>query len=336
MKILDLKYDAFGLDISDSFIKIIKLKKKRGFLQPVSYNEKKVEPGVIKNGIVQDENAFIKTVKDALSDIKGEKIKTKYVIASLPEEKSFLQVIQMPIMKEEELKAAIVFEVENYIPLPVDQVYLDFQIINPVAGHLDHLDVFIIAVEKTIIDPYVSCLKKSGLVPLALEVETQSIARALVKDETSLAPLVLIDFGEDSADFIVFSGRSIRFTSSIPVSSRQITGAISAELNEPILEELVINIKKYSDFYSEHHSHEHLLENKSIEKIILSGGGANLKGLDSFLFQKLNISVELGNPWINFSPKLKKFALPEVQKKSLSFAAAIGLALRSENNKISD
>ena len=306
MKFLDLKYDAFGLDISDSSVKIIKLKKKRGFLQPVSYNEKKVEPGIIKSGAIQNEDAFIKTVKDALSGIKGEKIRTKYVIASLPEEKSFSQVIQMPIMKEDELKAAVVFEIENYIPLPVDQVYLDFQIIDPVAGHLDHLDVFIIAVEKNIIDPYVSCFKKAGLIPLAFEVETQSIARALIKSETSLAPLVLIDFREDSAAFIVFSDRSIRFTSSIPVSSRQIAEAILTKVAEPVLEELVINIKKYLDFYSEHHSHEHLLENKGIEKIILSGECVNLKGIDSFLLQKLNIPAEFGNPWINFSPKLKK------------------------------
>jgi len=336
MKFLDLKYDAFGLDISDSSAKIIKLKKKYGSLQPVSYNENKIEPGIVKNGIIQDENAFLKNIKDALSGIKGEKIRTKYVIASLPEEKSFSQVIQMPVMKAQELKAAIIFEVENYIPLPVDQVYLDFQIINPIAGHLDHLDVFIIAVEKTIIDPYISCLKKSGLIPLAIEAETQSIVRALVKSETTLAPLILIDFGEDITDFIVFSGHSIRFTSSIPVSSSQITGAISVELNGPVLEELVINIKKYADFYSGHRFHEHLLENKSIEKIILSGAGSSLKGIDSFLSQKLNIPVELGDPWINFSPKLKKFALPEVQKKSLSFAVAIGLALRGENNKIFD
>lgn len=331
MRILDLKYDAFGLDVGDSFVKIVKLKKKSGFLQPVSCIERKIEPNIIRSGIIQDEVGFINAIKDALSNIRGEKIKTKYVIASLPEEKSFLQVIQMPIMKEEELKAAIVFEIENYIPLPVDQVYLDFQIINPIAGRLDHLDVFIIAVEKTIIDPYVSCLKKAGLVPLALEVETQSIARALVKSETSLAPLILIDFGEDITNFIVFSGHSIRFTSSIPVSFRQIIGEISNELNEPILEELVINIKKYTDFYSEHRSHEHLLENKNIEKIILSGNGANLKGIDSFLSQKLNMPVELGNPWINFSPKLKKIDLQDIQNKPLSFTAAIGLALSGDN-----
>lgn len=360
---LTLKPEAFGLDINDSSLKIIKLKKKHGFLQPVSYNEKKIEPGIIKNGIIQDEDVFVKTIKEALSAVMGEKLKTKYVIASLPEEKSFSQVIQMPKMKKEELKSAVLFEAENYIPLPIDKVYLDFQVIDPVVDHLDHLDVFIIAVEKTIIDSYILCLEKAGLVPLAFEVETQAIARTLIKNETSSAPLVLIDFGGDNTDFIVFSGHSIRFTSSIPISSKQMTEAISEKLNidlkeaeemkikygldgqkkdgrldaasnamTPVLEELITQIKSYLDFYSEHDSHEHFSQKMGIEKIILSGGGVNLKGIEDFFSQKLNIPVELGNPWINFSEKLRKFELPEVQKKSLSFITSLGLALRGENN----
>ena len=191
---LTLKTETFGLDINDSSLKIIKLRRKRGFLQPVSYNEKKVKSGIIKDGIIQDEDGFVKIIKDAVATVKGEKLKTKYVIASLPEEKSFSQVIQMPKMKKGELKSAVLFEAENYIPLPIDRVYLDFQVIDPIVDHLDHLDVLIIAVEKTIVDSYISCLKQSGLVPIALEVETQAIARTLIKNETSSAPLALIDF----------------------------------------------------------------------------------------------------------------------------------------------
>ena len=363
MNFSTLKTEAFGLDINDSSFKIIKLRKKRGFLQPVSCNEKKIPEGIIKSGIIQNEDAFIKIIKNALATVRGEKIKTKYVIASLPEEKSFSQVIQMPKMKEAELKSAVPFEAENYIPLPIDQVYLDFQIISPAVDRVDHLDILIIAAEKTIVDSYVSCLKKAGLIPLALEVETQSIVRALVKEETSSVPLVLIDFGEDSTDFIVFSGSSIRFTSSIPISSRQITEAISKNLKVsfkqaetmkmkydvmmpatnsraetvskavvPILEDLVCNVKKYFDFYSEHDSHDHLSEQKGIGKIILSGGGANLKGIDGFFSKELNIPVEIGNPWTNFSKKLKKVELVEIQKKPSSFVTALGLALRGSKN----
>lgn len=364
-KFLNLKPETFGLDINDSSFKVIKIRKKRGFLQPVSYNEKKLASGIIKDGIIKDENAFVKNIKDMLAGVEGEKLRTKYVVASLPEEKTFSQVIQMPKMEKEELKSAVAFEAENYIPLPAGQMYLDFQVIDPIVDHLDHLDVLIVAIEKTIVDSYVSCLKKAGLIPLAFEAETQAISRALVKGEKSLVPLVLIDFGADSTDLIVFAGRSVRFTCSIPVSSQQITEAISEELGiglkeaekvklkygfrkeksdsksvavskitGSVLDKLVVEIKKYLDFYLDHDFHQHLPQKTAIEKVILSGGGADLKGIDEFLKLKLKIPVEFGNPWINFPSGLKKFALLEVQKKSLSFVTALGLALREPDPEI--
>ena len=210
LKFLNLEPETFGLDINDTSLKIIKLKKRRGSLVPVSFNEKEIPNNIIKDGIIQNEDALVKNIKEALAGVKGEKLRTKYVVVSLPEEKSFSQVIQMPKMEEKDLKSAVPFEAENYIPLPAEQMYLDFKNIDPIVDHLDHLDVLIVAAEKTLVDSYVSVLKKSGLIPVVFEVETQAIARALIKDETSLSPVVLVDFGGDNTDFIVFSGHSIR------------------------------------------------------------------------------------------------------------------------------
>jgi type IV pilus assembly protein PilM len=107
----------------------------------------------------------------------------------LPEEKAFLQVIQLPKLEEKDLKAAVQFEAENYIPLPVEEVYLDYQVVPPVYNHLDHLDVLIAALPKRIIDPYLDSLKGAGLVPKVLEIESQAIVRALIKNEVSYSPV---------------------------------------------------------------------------------------------------------------------------------------------------
>lgn len=360
---LNLEPETFGLDINDTSLKIIKLKKKRGFLMPVSFAEKDVVLGVTENGIIKDEEAFVKGLKSVLADVKGEKLKTKYVVASLPEEKSFSQVIKMPKMSDEELKTAVPFEAENYIPLPAEQMYLDFKKMEPIVDHLDHLDVFIVAVEKSLVDSYVKTLKEAGLIPFAFEVETQAIARALIKNNTSLAPVALVDFGRDTTDFIVFSGHSVKFTSSIPVSSRQLSEKISKDLGVkmqeaeglkirhgigggesshkanavlksilPELDNLSKEIKKYLDFYASHDFHDHLSKDGSakysVQKIILSGGGSRLKGLDAYLNKKFNMPVEFGNPWINFAkvPELKQ--LDELRENPLSFTTALGLALR--------
>jgi type IV pilus assembly protein PilM len=287
LEFLTLKPKAFGLDISDLSLKITQLKKSRNFFDLASFSEVEIKPGTIKGGEIKDEKALIQILKKALASAKGEKLKTKYVVASLPEEKAFLQVIQMPKMKEEELKSAVVYEAENYIPLPIEEVYLDSQIVPPAHNHLDHFDVLITALPKKTVDPYLSSLKKAGLKPVAFEIESQAIAGALIKNEVTTSPLLLIDLGATRTGFIVFSGHSLRFTSSIPVSSQDFTEIISKTLGVslaeaeklkikhglqsrikkgreifealiPALTDLTEQIKKYLIYYQTHTSHEHL------------------------------------------------------------------------------
>lgn len=363
MDILSLKPEAFGLDISDISLKIASLKKRGKFLALNSFCELEIPPGIIKEGEIRDENALAKIIKEALSKIKGKKIKTKYVIASLPEEKAFLQVIQLPKMPQEDLKSAVVYEAENYIPLPIEEVYLDSQIVPPIVDHLDHLDVLIAALPKKTIDPYISVLKAVGLKPVALEIESLSISRALVKNEVSPSPVFLIDFGACRTSFIIFSGYSLKFTNSIPISSRNLTETIALTLRldfkkaeelkikygikkegkneeankifevlKPALNDLVKEIKKCLDYYQAHSSHEHLPPNgKGVGKILLSGGGANLKGLTEFLSSELKIPVALANPWVNILPSPLK-EVPQLSfEESLRYTTALGLALRGIN-----
>jgi len=374
LEFLTLKPEAFGLDISDLSLKIVKLKKKRGIFGLASFGETEIPSGIIEEGEIKDKKSLAEIIKVSLKKVKGEKLKTNYVICSLPEEKAFLQVVPLPIMKEEELKKAIYFEAENYIPLPEAEVYLDFQIVKPLYNHLDHLDVLIAALPKKIIDSYISCLKKARLIPGILEIESLAITRSLVKNEVSPFPILLIDFGATRTSFIIFSGYSSRFTSSIPVSSQKFTEAISKDLGVDLVEaeklkikfglsekyrlkvenqtkkevergrifealvppltDLVEQIKIHLSYYHTHAHHEHLPPNgREVEKIILCGGGANLKGLTDFLSPELKIPVELGNPWINILPEPLK-ELPELSyEKSLSYTTALGLALRGIKEK---
>jgi len=240
MEFLSLKPEAFGLDISDLSLKIIKLKKgplrRRGVLSLSSFGEAAIPAGIIEGGEIQDTEELAKIIKRAVNTVKGEKIKTKEVITSLPEEKAFLQVIQLPKMTEEELEKAVRFEAENYIPLPIEEAYLNFQIVQPLYNHLDHLDVLIAALPKKTIDPYVVSIKKAGLLPVVFEIESQAISRALVKNEVSPSPILLIDLGATRTSFIIFSGYSLRFTSSILVSSQKFTTAIAEAMNINFLE----------------------------------------------------------------------------------------------------
>jgi len=375
LKALTLKSESFGLDISDLSLKIVKLKKRGQFFELDSFLEEKIEPGIIKGGEIKDEKKLAEIIRESIKKVKGEKLKTNYVVASLPEEKAFLQVIQMPKIPEEDLKSAVIYEAENYIPTPLEEVYLDYQIIPPVYDHLDHLDILIAALPKKTVDPYLSALKLAGLRPKVLEIESLAIARALIKNGITTQPILLIDLGATRTSFIIFSGHSLRFTSSIPVSSSNFTEIISKNLGVslaeaerlkikhgleekikikigdektnlkkergeifealvPALIDLVQQIKKYLDYYQTHASHEHLPpDGKGVSKILLCGGGANLKGLPELLSLKLKIPVEIGNPWINILSEGKKEVAELSFEESLKYTTALGLALRGIKEK---
>ena len=367
IELLNLKKESFGLDISDLSLKIVKLKKNGGNLKLESFGYAKIDSGIIKEGEIKDSKRLAETIKYALKGVFGKKINTKYVIAALPEEKAFLQVIKMPKLSEKDLRSAILYEAENYIPLPINDVYLDFKIIPPFKNReSESQEVLLAAIPKKIADDYSICLKQAGLDPIAFEIESQAIARALIKNEKAEDPIALLDLGESRTIFIVFYGGSIRFTSSIPISGYlfkkiiaqdlgvdmekaetliarygirermriKIKEEVGAEITKgeifqaliPALIDMVQQVKKYMDFYQSASCQDKSEEIKTIKKLIICGGGANLKGLESLLSLELKTEVEIGNPWTNIDGKQN----PDMSlEKSLKYTTALGLAQRN-------
>ncbi len=365
-KFLDLNPEVFAIDINDLSLRMVKLRKSGASFKVSSYSDLKIRPGIIKDGVIQEQEELIKIIRLACSSVHGKRLGTKYVIVSLPEEKSFSQIIQIAKMTPEELKTAVPYEAENYIPLPIDKVYLDYQVIGEHRNDPSKLDLLVNVIPKPIIDAYVDTIKKANLIPCILEVESQAIVRALMKMGENHPSTIFIDFGETKTSFIIVAGNSIRFTSSIPVSSQQLTQAIAENLGlffekaeelkttyglkvqpeenydirkimEPILNELILQVKRYIAFYQGHAGRDYSsAEGGAIEKIVLCGGGANLKGLPEFLFAGLQIRVEIGDPLVNLSvsKNVRWRLIP--QQKVLSFSTAIGLALRAADYKNSE
>ena len=347
---------AFGLDISDMSLKIAFLKRHKKELILESFGRKELAPGIVKEGKIQKKEELAKAIKQAVKEVNGRKLKTKYVICSLPEQHAFVRVIQLPKMKLAEAKEAVKWEAEANIPMSIEEVYLDWQAIKPIVKSPDHLDVLINAAPKNLVDDYVDVLRGAGLTPMALEIESMTAARNLIKQGVSSKPVLIVDLGFTRTSFIIFFGHVIRFTTSAPVSNQQMINDIAKSLNVkyeeakklkfkiglaktkkggkvfnallPSLNELIQAIQKYIVFYKEHAVTRKYGLTGDISKIILCGGGANLNGLPKFLSLRLKMPVVCGNPWINIlKPPVKE--IPELSyKESLSYITALGLALR--------
>lgn len=359
---LTLHPSAFGLDVSDLSLKIAYLKRQGKGLRLHSFGEFPIAQGIVERGEVKQEDALVEVIRQSVLSF-GRELPVRQVVASLPEEQAFLQVIQLPRMKKEELEQAVRFEAENSIPHSIEKVYLDFQVVAPLQSSLDHTDVLLAALPKIMVDPYVAVLEKAGLIPRALEIESLSVSRALVSREVAPNPVLIMDFGATRTSFVVFSGYSLRFTASIPVSSQQLTEAIARNLRVglpeaedmkvafgleraddqtgkkvfqslvPPLSDLVKQLKRHIAYYESHATHQHL-EAKAgrISRVILSGGGANLRGLGRFLANELEREVILGNPWVNILETSLKELPPMPFGESLKYAAALGLALRGQKD----
>lgn len=359
-QVLSLNPEFFGLEISDFSIKTLFLRKRRNALKAINFSKIKIPSGIVQEGEIKDEERLASLIKEA---IKKGKIKTKYVVTSLPENKIFLEMIQMPKLSEEELKSAIVFEAENYIPLPLEEIILDFQIVGPVYEDSQKLNVLLVACPKKIANSYLTTLKLAGLFPLAFESEAFAITRALIKKEKEESPVLLIDFGATKSTFIISSGKIPKCSFTSPLSAHTLTEVISKNLNIsleeaeklkvnygleekikmeirnhetilihergkifealiPALVDFIQQVKKYLYYWETHPIYHNSSMERKVSKIILCGGGANLKGLSDFLSLELKLPVELGNPWINItkepSTKLKNF-------NSLEYTVVLGL-----------
>ena len=363
---LNLNSNCFGLDISDFSLKIVKLKKKRHFYDLACFNEVEIKPSIVNKGEIRKPDQLSEIIKKAVKQVKGEKLRTKNVVVSLSEEKAFVQVIKMPRLSDQDLKTAIIFEAENHIPLAIENVYLDYQIIPSKEKNSKQINVLLAAFPKKIIDSYLDCLNQADLKLIALETESLALSRALIKNQFASQPVMIIDFGANRTILTVFNDYSVKFVFSIPVSSfgfsEVIARTMKVDLNKaekiktdiglsgkikleikneksitkeekgkvfealiPALTDLIEQVKKYLDYSKT------TMNGQAIEKILVCGNGAKLKGLINFLSSELDLPVEAGNPWINILPQDKQ---PKEQKliyekeQSLGYATVLGLALR--------
>ena len=166
------KIQAFGLDISDVSIKVMQLQKKDQSLIPKFFINYPLTPKIINNHLIVSEEKLAENITFALN--RAGKIDTKYVVASVPEAKSFVRMLSIASMPESEIGDAIPWELEQDIPVPVDQVYLDWQILGEVGGKMN---ILVAATPKDYVDSLIDSLKLARLKPVALELESIATAR---------------------------------------------------------------------------------------------------------------------------------------------------------------
>ena len=314
---------TFGLDISDQSVKYAKVVRAKHGLRLAAYGELAIPRDVIVDGEIKKADDLKTLLRDWLSR-GGRELRSSWVVASLPEEKSFLRIIQIPKVKRGTVADAIRWEIESNIPLPAADLLYDYEIIEPLEDHLDHLDVMIVAFPKAVVEPYASVLAGCGLSIAALELESQAIVRATIRNLREKPVTIVVDVGRTRTSFIIFSGGALIFTTTVKVGGEmfesQIARILGVPPNEaialkkewglsrrafdgkvygalvPTLSVLADEMRQAIRYYREHTVHTHGAS-ETINTVLLTGGDANLLGLPTFLSSILKIPVRTANPF---------------------------------------
>ncbi|OHA02267.1 MAG: hypothetical protein A3H71_00925 [Candidatus Sungbacteria bacterium RIFCSPLOWO2_02_FULL_48_13b] len=347
-----MDFPVLGLDFSDLSIKFASFNERGSHLGVRYIGAAELHEGVLVNGKIEDASSLIHVLRN-LKTVDGKMVRGKFVVASLPEEKGFIQLMRVARAKAGNLAAAIRWEMEGAVPLPVEELYYDFEVV-PTSEESDHVDVLVLAYPRVLVDSYAAVLKEAGFVVMALELESQAIVRALVPP-AMVTPLLVIDLGATRTSLALVAGGSIVHTSTISISGhmfeesiaksagvsleeahrlkieigldfKQTEGVAARALLES-LRPLVDEVLRHIDFYR-NHSHDRGIHQDSIEKIILTGGDANLVGLDSFLSRSVKVDVEKWNPFTLILPRMGKALPPIPANIAHEYTTAIGLALR--------
>ncbi len=347
---------SFGVDFNNDFLKVLQIKKKKKGYKISGWNSVQISKGIVDNFEIKKTNEFIEIFERVIKNAYGE-IKGKTVIVCIPENKVFTRVITMPKMNENEIKGAIHWEIESNIPISIEETYYDWQII---GNGLENTQILSVATPKKIIDNYLEVFDRAGFVVSAFEPVSIATGRSII-DSKDTAIVLVLDIGLDGTGYAIFKNGFPVFTSSGSVTGKLFTDAVAnyfgidwkkaeiykikiglgsnkkekeesfaiyGSLLSLLLEELERTIHFFenqmisnSEIFKKENNSKNL-----VEKIILCGGGSNLKGLTSFLALNLKKPVVQADPWQNvgFDRELPPISKEEAQ----GYITAIGLALR--------
>lgn len=337
---------VIGVDIGQGSIKLVLIDKgSNGLLSLESIGETKIPLSVERN---VNKAKYFGEVGDALKSLLTDlKIKNKQVVASLSENDVISRMVRLPPMKDSEIMDALRFEAETFVPYPLDEVSIDYEVIE--KDDAGRLSVFVIAARNDLIQSYVKLFKSLGLELIAIESPSVSYRRVVKNSIKTVERVVILDLGEKYSDIFNFNKGNAYFARSIPVGGESLTRAVSLGLGLdmssaeeykkaygikeselegkirnvvlPVFNGIADEIRKAMTLFSEDSG------GKSVELLVLFGGGANLPGMAEELTRLLGVEVQVSQPFVNID--VSRVNVPfNLNVDGCRFGLAVGLSLR--------
>ena len=343
------KKGVFGLDIGSSSVKIVELDGKLNKLNLVNLGFENIPNETIVDGQIMEMNAVSEVIQNVC---KTHSIKTNDVVTSVSGHSVIIKNIVLPAMSPEELEESIDWHAEEHIPYDLSEVSLDYHV---AAQDEEAIQVMIAACKQERLDNIKQAVQLSGKNPVVIDVDTFALQNCY---EVNYKPadheiVTLLNIGASTMNVNIVQGGNSLFTRDITVGGSQFTDILQRSLGysfeeaeavkrgvtdvdedsdetaiEPLIdnvtETIAMEIQKTFDFYRATTEDEDI----GVEKILLSGGGSKLAGLKEDLAEKLELPVEILDPFREIKVDNRKFDPDYLSEIMPEMAVAVGLALR--------
>ena len=337
-----------GLDIGSSAVKAIEVKPAGKAYKVSAFGTEPIPPDSIVDGAIIDGTAVVDAIR-RLFDSK--KIKTKDVAASLSGNAVIVKKISVPAMTESELAESIYWEAEQYIPFDIQDVNLDYQILErgEVAGK-SAMEVLLVAAKKEKIADYTGVIGQAGRQAVVIDVDAFALQNAYevnygVEPD---AVVVLLNIGASATNINILHGDQSVFTRDLSTGGNAYTEALQKELNLPfeqadqlkrgesvdgvtfdearpvlraVTENVMLEIQKTFDFFKASAAHDR------ITRIVVSGGASRAEGFTEMVTDRFQAPVEMFDPFKRVAFDARKFNVDPAEVAPTA-AVAVGLALR--------
>jgi type IV pilus assembly protein PilM len=348
-----------GLDIGSSTVKAVELaiKGKGRDFELTHLGVAKLPSESIVQGAFLNSSAIVDTIREAIDNAK---IKTKSVAAAVSGHSVIVKKVNLPVMSRDELDEQIRWEAEQYIPFDVNEVNLDFQILNDGQGEDGdgQMGVLLVAAKKDLIDDYVQVITEAGLMPAVVDVASFAVENTFTANYEA-APedvVALVNIGAEVVNINILAGGAPAFTRDITTAGNQYTEEIQKALSvsfdeaeriklggraqddsqdvvpqeveqamQSVSETVIGEISRSLDFFAA------TTVDASISRVVLSGGGANVAGFEKAFHERTGLPVEIMNPFSRMVPS-SKFEAEFLEEMGPALGVGVGLAMRRVNS----
>jgi type IV pilus assembly protein PilM len=320
-----------------------------------AFGAESVPPDSIVDGAIIDGAA----VADAIRRLfDGNKIQTRDVAASLSGNAVIVKKITLPVMTDAELAESIYWEAEQYIPFDIQDVNLDYQILDPgdAANGKATMDVLLVAAKKEKIADYTGVIAQAGRTAVIVDVDAFALQNAFEVNYgiEGGQVVVLLNAGASATNINILQGDQSVFTRDISIGGNAYTEALQKELNLPfeqadqlkrgepvdgmtfedarpvlraVTENVMLEIQKTFDFFKA------TAASDRIDRIVVSGGASRAEGFLEMLTERFEAPVELFDPFKNVAFDAKRLQVGAIEAIAPTAAVAVGLALRRAGDR---